>query len=65
MKLNTIQQMMLDTGMLDIKLPVKSDKHEYEVVINGVWCDIGSHNVSEDQIRFMYDVSVCENCYEH
>lgn len=49
-----------------MKLSVKSDMTEYEVVINAVWCDIGSHKVSEDDLVGMAaDVSVCQGCYDH
>lgn len=70
MELNVIQQMMLDTGMLEIKLPVKHDvSPENEIAINPVWCDIGSHKVSEWQMQgsssILFDAAVCEDCYEH
>lgn len=42
---------------------------ENEIVINGVWCDIGSHMVREDELHrnssILFDASVCEGCYEH
>lgn len=40
---------------------------ENEVVINGVWCDIGRHIVSEGEIVSINnnDAAVCEGCYEH
>jgi hypothetical protein len=67
MKLNVLQQMLMDTGMLAIKLDVKHDHFpENEVVINGVWCDIGSHKVSENDLHNnSSDASVCEDCWEH
>jgi hypothetical protein len=39
---------------------------ENEVIINAVWCDIGSHNVSEDMlVAIAADATVCEGCYDH
>lgn len=51
-----------------MKLLVQHDTHEYEVdlKINPVWCDIGSHYVSEWQlVPLRVDAAVCEPCYEH
>ena len=51
-----------------MKLEVKHDRSpENEVVINGVWCDVGSHKVREDELVHMnvaIDASCCESCYE-
>jgi hypothetical protein len=39
---------------------------EHEVIINAVWCDIGSHKVSEDRlVTIAADATVCEDCYDH
>lgn len=46
-------------------LKVTSDKTVYEVAINPVWCDIGSHKVSEDRIISKYEVAICEDCHSH
>jgi len=50
------------------RLQVKHDTKErrIELIINPVWCDIGSHYVSEDFMRWgAWDASVCEDCYDH
>ena len=52
------------------KLQVTHDRYpENEVVINGVWCDIGSHMVNENDMRqassVLFDANVCEGCYDH
>jgi hypothetical protein len=48
------------------KLEVKHDQFpENEVIINGVWCDIGGHKVHEDEMRFSEDASVCNECHDH
>lgn len=47
-------------------LQVKHDRFpENEVAINPMWCDIGSHKVSENRIISKFDVAVCEDCYDH
>lgn len=70
MKLNVIQQMMVDTGMLqDIKtLEVNHDRYpENEILINAdCWCDIGGHKVPEWMLQNIQgDASVCEDCYDN
>jgi hypothetical protein len=52
------------------KIEVKHDAQpENEVIINAVWCDIGSHKVRETEMRqinsILFDASVCEDCYDH
>lgn len=50
----------------NMNLQVKHDvSPENEIAINPVWCDIGSHKVSETLIRSVADVAVCEDCYDH
>lgn len=46
------------------KLAVRHDTSEKEIIINGVWCDIGGHKVHEDEMRFSEDASVCFDCYD-
>jgi formylmethanofuran dehydrogenase subunit E len=65
MKLNAIQQMLADTGMLAYKLPVKGDTAEHEVIINGVECDYCHGKEHPDLVHYIQDVSVCEACYDH
>lgn len=48
-----------------MKLDVQHDTSENEVIINAVWCDIGSHKVREDEMRFVGDAAVCDGCYDH
>jgi hypothetical protein len=49
------------------KIEVSHDTQpENEIIINGVWCDIGSHKVSEDMlVAIAADAAVCEACYDH
>lgn len=49
------------------KIEVKHDLYPInEVIINAVWCDIGSHKVSEDDlVAIAADATVCEGCYDH
>lgn len=51
----------------NMKLKVIHDMFpENEVIINAVWCDIGSHKVSEDDlVAIAGDATVCEGCYDH
>ena len=65
MKLNTIQKMMVDTGMLEIKLPVKHDTYEYPVVVNGVECDMCGMKEHPDLIRGVAELDICESCFDH
>ena len=56
--------MAVDSGMLAIKLPVKSDKTEYEVVVNGVEekeCVCGHLNY-EHVDPAEYNESTCFQC---
>jgi hypothetical protein len=49
-------------------LKVQHDRFpENELIINAVWCDVGSHKAREDEMRYMGEdgVAVCEGCYEH
>lgn len=48
-----------------MKIPVKHDTSENEIIINAVWCDIGGHKAHEDEMRFSEDASVCYECYDH
>lgn len=56
-------------SMKPIKIEVKHDQFPTnDVVINPVWCDIGSHMVSEEEMAYtgpMIDASVCQGCYDH
>ena len=63
--MNAIQQMLWDTGMLTIKLPVKHDKYEYDVVVNGVECTYCQTLEHADMIHSYEDVDMCDACYEH
>ena len=48
------------------RLTVTHDQFpENEIVINGVWCDIGSHKVREEEMRFSEDAAVCHDCHDH
>lgn len=49
------------------RLEVQHDRFpENEIVINGVWCDIGSHKVREDElVRMNVDATCCEGCYDN
>ena len=49
------------------KLEVKNAAFpENEIIINAVWCDIGSHKVHEYEMRHgSWDANVCNDCYEH
>lgn len=51
----------------NMNLKVKHDLFpENEAVINAVWCDIGSHKVSEDDLVIIAgDAAVCSACYDH
>lgn len=64
-----MQQMAVDTGMLEIKLPVRHLQSDYqdELIINAdSWCDIGSHKVPEWNMQNVQgDASVCADCYEN
>ena len=64
MKLNTIQQMMVDTGMLEIKLPVKHDTREFDVVVKTVECDYCHEFEHQDQNHMYGDTDMCESCYQ-
>lgn len=67
-KLNVIQQMMLDTGMLKIKLPVKHLTSDYdeELIINAdSCCDLCQTKYPEWNVHSVGDLTVCEGCYEH
>ena len=55
---------MVDTGMLEIKLPVKHDTYEYPVVVNGVECTYCGTMEHESESRSYGDVDVCDSCYE-
>jgi len=67
--MNAIQQMLWDTGMLTIKLPVKHLSSDYvdEFIINAdCWCDIGGHKVPEWMMQNVQgDAAVCSDCYDH
>lgn len=64
MELNVIQQMMVDTGMLEIKLPVKSDNREHQVLVNGIECTYCQQLEWPDEIHIYGDTDMCESCYQ-
>jgi formylmethanofuran dehydrogenase subunit E len=64
MKLNPLQQMAVDTGMLEIKLEVKSDETEYEVAVNGIVCDYCGDHEFESEAHYVGEAQICDSCYE-
>lgn len=66
MKLNAIQQMLDDTGMLAYELPVTHDEYpENEIIINGVECTYCRETVDAEEIHSFEDVDMCESCYQN
>lgn len=45
-------------------LIVKSDTHEYEVVVNGVSCECGFMEHA-DLIHYVGDTAWCDACFTH
>lgn len=64
--INHGKQILHERNAVKLKVFHGYGSQENEVIINGVWCDIGSHKVSEDSlVTVAADATVCDDCYDH
>ncbi len=63
--LNKVNKAVYGVAPFTVKIPVRHDKYEYDVVVNGVPCDLCDTNEHADLIHRVGELDICEGCYDH